>query len=145
MTPNQFAYAATKFHDNLPHGQRPTDTHVRIAWIMARWQNNSPPHVKLARAAKVHRNTVGNALRRFRDLGLLEWTGRLVRLRGGHAARGSNVYRFPKQPSLPAVLPREARQKEKKKRIFPCPTKFVHAVPDLLKRRREQFLRKIKR
>ena len=127
MTPNQFAYAATRFRDNLPHGQRPTDTHVRIAWVMARWQNNSPSHAKLAKAAKVHRNTVGNAMSRFRDLGLLTWVGRVVRLRGGHLARGSNQYCFPEQPSLPAATPRRLRQKGMKKPIFVSPTKFVHS------------------
>jgi DNA-binding transcriptional MocR family regulator len=140
VTPNQFAYAASKFRDNLPHGQRPTDAHVRVAWIMARWQDTSPSHARLARAAKVHRNTVANALTRFRELGLLDWKPRYVRLNGGHVARGSNHYFFPEQPSLPVAALRPLRQKGIKQAIFACPTKFVHTETQGLSR--EELMRR---
>ena len=57
MTPNQCAWNAVQARRTLPHGQRPTDLHVRIAFVLARWQHASPCHAKLARAAHCHRNS----------------------------------------------------------------------------------------
>ena len=87
MTPIQAAYRAVQARRSLPHGQRPTDLHIRVMFLLARWQSASPPHAKLARAAHCHRNSVGNALHRLRDLGLLAWERQFVRLRGGWVAQ----------------------------------------------------------
>ena len=132
MTPNQFAWNVVQKRDALPHGERPTDLHVRIAWRLARWQDPCPSHAKLARAARCHRNSVANALRRFRALGLLDWQRRSIELRGGWRARTSNRYRF----NAP---------KKQEESIFPSPTKFVHAASGLasplLAARREAWRR----
>jgi DNA-binding transcriptional MocR family regulator len=125
MTPNQFGHAVTMARRTLPHGQRPTSNHVKIAWLLARWQNPNPPHAKLARAANVHRNTVGNALHRFRALGLLTWQRQVIRLGGGWVAQIANRYFFPEQPSLPLPKPLATANKTKKDSIFSCPTNFV--------------------
>jgi DNA-binding transcriptional MocR family regulator len=129
MTPNQFYFRVLDARDKLPHGQRPTDAHVRIADQMRRWQNNSPSHTKLARACNVCRETVGNAMKRFRELGLLTWEPRFIRLIGGFMARASNRYFFPEQSSLPAAKPKPYRallalRKNIKKGIFTCSANF---------------------
>ena len=120
MTPTQFAWNAVQARNSLPHGQRPTDLHIRIAWLRARWQSPDPPHAKLARAAHCHRNSVANALHRFRALGLLTWQLQAVRLRGGWVARVANRYLF-KAPSLPAAPSPESPSRRKVDSIFPCP------------------------
>jgi hypothetical protein len=109
MTPSQAAHRALHLRRTLPHGQRPTDLHVRIAFALARWSNASPCHAKLARAAGCHRNSVANALRRLRGLGLLSWEPRFIRLRGGHVAQVSNAYRFNSQICPPPPVPRRGR------------------------------------
>ena len=113
MTPAQSAYRATIARRTLPYGQRPTDLHVRIAFVMSRWQNANPSHVKLAKACHCSRRSIGNGLRRLRDLGLLAWTATWVRLRGGHVARGVNRYHFPSNSCLPPA--RAPRVKESRK------------------------------
>jgi hypothetical protein len=105
MTPIQCANRAVVARRSLPHGQRPTDLHIRVMFILARWQHASPPHAKLARAAHCHRNSVLNALCRLRDLGLLAWKRQFVRLRGGWVAQVANRYRFESNP-LPPVRTR---------------------------------------
>jgi DNA-binding transcriptional MocR family regulator len=101
MTPVQAAYRAVIARKTLPHGQRPTDTHIKVMWFLAKWQHATPSHAKIAKAAGCHRNTVGNALHRLRDLGLLDWDRRFVRIGGGQFAQASNSYRFPSNASLP--------------------------------------------
>ena len=87
MTPIQCAYRAVQARRSLPHGQRPTDLHIRVVFLLARWQNASPSHAKLARAAHCHRNSVLNALHRLRDLGLLTWERQFIRLQRAGASR----------------------------------------------------------
>ena len=110
-TSNQAAYAAVQARRTLPYGQRPTDLHVRIMFLLARWQHASPPHAKLARAAHCHRNSVLNALHRLRDLGLLSWERQFSRLRGGWFAQTTNRYSFetsaPKPPMPKPCGPRK--------------------------------------
>lgn len=146
MTPSQFAWNAVRARDTLPHGQRPTDLHIRIAWLLARWQDPCPSHAKLARAARCHRNSVANALRRFRALGLLTWQRQVVRLRGGWVARTSNRYLFAapgeqtesiftRPPKFVRRAPEAERQaaKQARAKLMEAATK----LPDLLKARRE--------
>jgi hypothetical protein len=92
MTPNQFAYHAHLAHRMLPHGERPTRLHLRIARILARWQHSCPSHGKLARAAMCCVRTVQNALRRFRQLGMIKWTGQAASMRSGRKLRLPNRY-----------------------------------------------------
>lgn len=125
MTPNQAAYRAVQARRTLPHGQRPTDLHVRIAFLLARWQNDSPPHAKLARAAHCHRNSVANALRRLRDLGVLTWEKRFIRLRGGHIAQASNRYLFPSNSCLPTARPVTTRKDIKSSSLLPKQSLFI--------------------
>ena len=113
MTPAQSAYKATIARRTLPYGQRPTDLHVRIVFVMSCWQNANPSHVKLAKACHCSRRSIGNGLRRLRDLGLLAWTATWVRLRGGYVARGVNRYHFPSNSCLPPA--RAPRVKESRK------------------------------
>jgi hypothetical protein len=101
VTPNQCAYRAVQARRSLPHGQRPTDLHIRVMFVLARWQHASPCHAKLARAAHCHRNSVLNALHRLRDLGLLTWERQFVRLCGGHRAQVANRYLFVSNLPLP--------------------------------------------
>jgi hypothetical protein len=93
MTPNQVAYRAVQARRSLPHGQRPTDLHVRIMFLLARWQNACPSHGALARAARCHRNSVLNALHRLRDLGLLAWE-RQTQVIHGWRLQTANRYLF---------------------------------------------------
>lgn len=101
MTPNQFAWNVVQARRTLPYGQRPTDLHIRIAFILARWQHASPCHAKLARAAHCHRRSIGNALHRLRDLGFICWEKQFVRIGHGYVAQTANRYSFEGQPSLP--------------------------------------------
>jgi DNA-binding transcriptional MocR family regulator len=110
MTPIQAAYRAKIARDTLPRGQRPTDLHVRIMFVLARWQHATPSHAKLAKAAHCHRNSVGNALRRLRGLGLVTWEPRHIRIGGGHFAQASNHYLFPSNTSLPPARPAKIRK-----------------------------------
>jgi DNA-binding transcriptional MocR family regulator len=112
MTPNQSAYQAVQFRRSLPYGQRPTDLHVRIAFLLARWQNPCPSHAKLARAAHCHRNSVLNALHRLRDLGLLTWERQWNWIRG-HAIQTVNRYRFMSDAQLPKSRFRQREKNEK--------------------------------
>jgi hypothetical protein len=109
MTPIQCAYRAVQARRLLPHGQRPTDLHIRVVFLLARWQNASPPHAKLARAAHCHRNSVLNALHRLRDLGLLAWERQFVRLRGGWVAQVANRYLFVSNALPPARTRQEGK------------------------------------
>ena len=102
-TPNQCAWNAVRARRTLPHGQRPTDLHIRVAFVLARWQDASPSHAKLARAAHCHRNSVLTALHRLRELGLLSWERQFARLRGGYVAQVANRYLFPSGSCLPAA------------------------------------------
>jgi hypothetical protein len=100
VTPNQCAYRAVQARRTLPHGQRPTDLHIRVMFILARWQSSSPCHAKLARAAHCHRNSVLNALHRLRDLGLLTWEQQFTRLHGWRL-QVANRYLFVSNLPLP--------------------------------------------
>lgn len=79
--------------DTLPHGQRPTEMHIRIAAKLAFWRSRTPTHRAIARAARCSRGTVLNALSRLRTLGLLSWSARVVCGRGW-AVRVANAYDF---------------------------------------------------
>ena len=115
MTPNQFMYHAWLAHKTLRHGQRPTKKQMKVARVMARWQHMCPSHAKLARAAGVCRGTVINALKRFRLLGMLDWTHQGTTLRYGGRRRLPNRYRFlatfllspssPKKESIKTLTP----------------------------------------
>lgn len=112
MTPNQCAYRAVAARRTLPHGQRPTDLHVRVMFVLARWQSSSPCHAKLARAAHCHRNSVLNALHRLRCLGLLSWERQYRQLRGWRI-QVANRYLFVGNLALPparAVFTRKGRK-----------------------------------
>jgi hypothetical protein len=105
VTPNQCAYRAVQARRSLPHGQRPTDLHIRIVFLLARWQDASPAHAKLARAAHCHRNSVLNALHRLRDLGLLTWERQHIKLHGWRI-QTTNRYLFVSNAALPTARPR---------------------------------------
>lgn len=76
----------------LPYGERPTDLHVRIAAKLAFWRGSCwPSHAQLARAAGCSPETVENALKRLRGLGLLQWASRSIR-GVGWVRRLSNAY-----------------------------------------------------
>jgi hypothetical protein len=112
MTPNQCAYNAVAARRSLPHGQRPTDLHIRVVFLLARWQHASPCHAKLARAAHCHRNSVANALHRLRDLGLLSWEPQFVQHHGWRL-QVANRYLFVGNLALPparAVQPRKGKK-----------------------------------
>ena len=112
MTPNQCAYRAVAARRSLPHGQRPTDLHIRIAFILARWQHASPAHAKLARAAHCHRSTVLNALHRLRDLRLIAWERQTQVVRGWRI-QTANRYLFVSNLPLPparTMQPRKGRK-----------------------------------
>ncbi len=128
MNSNQWAYQVVHARKQLRHGKRPTDMHVRIAWILARWQNAQPSHAKIARAADCSRGTVVNALKRLRGLDLLGWLPQFTRLRGGWMARTANRYLFLSPASLPAASSAGVVRK-KKKPIFSCPAKFAQRSP----------------
>jgi hypothetical protein len=112
MTPNQCAWNAVQARRSLPHGQRPTDLHIRVVFLLARWQHASPCHAKLARAAHCHRNSVGNALHRLRGLGLLTWERQFTRVHGWRL-QIANRYLFVGNLALPparAVQPRKGKK-----------------------------------
>jgi len=146
MTPAQWFYRVVQARRTLPHGQRPTDAHVQVARHLSRWQHAEPSHGQLASAARVHRNTVGAALKRLRALGLINWQRQAVRLAGGHVAQIANRYFLQEQASLP--MPAPMPPKGKKDSIFPRSTNTVHRselaamlnhagrLPDLLAARR---------
>lgn len=148
MTPNQFGWTALGLRKTLRHGERPTDLHVKIAFLLARWQNPTPSHKQLARAAGCHPNTVRNALDRFRTLGLLSWVRQVVVLRGGWRAWGANRYLF-NAPCAASPKPAIPRKRGKKESNFDCPTNFVERGEtagqrggiDLLAARRARFAR----
>jgi hypothetical protein len=73
VTPNQFTYHAWRASRLLPHGERPTAKHLRVARQLARHPHTQPSHRQLASAAGCCVRTVQNALNRFRDLGMLQW------------------------------------------------------------------------
>lgn len=130
MSKIRFARDVIRLRDSLPYGQRPTDLDVRIAWLLARWQNNTPSHEKLARAAHCCVRSVGNAMNRLRDLGVLDWKPRFIRLAGGHWARATNSYFFPEQSSLPtarAARPRPTTRSIKQP-IFKCPATVAGSI-----------------
>jgi hypothetical protein len=128
VTPNQCAYRAVQARRSLPHGQRPTDLHIRVMFVLARWQHPSPCHAKLARAAHCHRNSVLNALHRLRDLGLLTWERQFVRLRGGHRAQVANRYLFVSSLSLPLAQPVQPRKGRKLASLLGAQT-LAHGGP----------------
>jgi hypothetical protein len=114
MTPNQSAYRAVQARRSLPHGQRPTDLHVRVMFLLARWQHASPSHAKLARAAHCHRNSVLNALHRLRDLGLLTWEKQFQRVRGWHLQTANRYVFVGNLACFPAFSQPSAAQKGRK-------------------------------
>jgi DNA-binding transcriptional MocR family regulator len=98
VEPNRaFLAAVVAARDSLPFGQRPTDTHVRVAAKLAFWRSANVSHRSLSRAAKCSRRTVIRALARLRALGLLDWTARTVCGRGW-TARIANAYHFAPKP-----------------------------------------------
>jgi hypothetical protein len=117
MTPAQAAYRAVAARRSLPHGQRPTDLHIRVMFTLVRWQHATPDHGRLARACACHRNSVGNALKRLRELGLLDWERRFIRIGGGRFAQASNHYLFPGNSCLPPARPAQV-EKDKKNPSF---------------------------
>ena len=127
MTPNQSAYRAVQARRSLPHGQRPTDLHIRVAFLLARWQHPSPCHARLARAAHCHRNSVLNALHRLRDLGLLipGAAASTARCTGG-GCRGPNVYDCSWAILLLPPVRSRPVGKGRKLSAFTWPTKLVH-------------------
>jgi hypothetical protein len=106
MTPAQFHYQMTQAFRLLPHGKRPTALHLVICRQLARWSNAWPSHGQLARAASCSVRTVQNALRRFRDLGLVSWEQRWIPGR-----QLSNRYRLS---SLSLALPPTPRKQARK-------------------------------
>lgn len=126
MSPSHWFFRVVALRQSLPFGQRPTSDHVQIARHLSRWQNASPTHRKLARAAKVCRGTVKTALKRLRALGLLDWTRQSER-RHGRVFRAANRYTFLSNPGRPAApLP---PSKCKKGYGFSSPTTFVLRTP----------------
>jgi hypothetical protein len=111
MTPAQFAYHAWLAYRTLPHGERPTRLHLRIARLMARWQHPCPSHGKLARAARCVVRTVQNALNRFRRLGMLGWTRQGATMRSGRKLQLPNRYRFQATFLLFSARAKEGRGK----------------------------------
>ena len=112
VTPNQCAYRAVVARRSLPHGQRPTDLHIRVVFLLARWQHASPAHAKLARAAHCHRNSVLNALHRLRDLGLLTWERQFTRVHGWRL-QIANRYLFVSNLALPPARAVEVKKGKK--------------------------------
>ncbi len=112
MTSNQAAYRAVQARRTLPHGQRPTDLHVRIMFLLARWQHPCPAHAKLARASHCHRNSVLNALHRLRSLGLIDWVSQFTRLHGWRI-RIANRYLFVSNLPLPPARSKPVRKDRK--------------------------------
>ena len=94
MTAHQFFYHTHQAYRLLPHGERPTRKHVAVARALSRWQHAMPSHVRLARTAGCCVRTVGNALRRLRELGLLDWSPVYAALHSGRRLRLPNRYRF---------------------------------------------------
>ena len=113
MTPNQFCYHAYLACRILPHGERPTLLHVRIARQLARWSSSAPSHAKLARAVGCCVRTVQNALNRYRALGLLDWRHQRRLTRWSGWRRLANAYLFVAPFSLSAVPAKEGRRKAK--------------------------------
>jgi DNA-binding transcriptional MocR family regulator len=103
--------AAVKRARDLPHGKRPTDLHVRIAFILARWRTATPTHRQLARAAKCDPSTVARALARLHQLGLLSWTHRVLAGPGWRAQIANSYALLSSKPlsylrlSTPGKLP----------------------------------------
>jgi DNA-binding transcriptional MocR family regulator len=98
--PQGRAWLATvqRARDTLPHGQRPTDLHTRVAAMLAYWRGSRhPTHRQLARAARTTRRTVQRALARFLILGLLGWDVRKV----SATRRLPNAYRLGIREILP--------------------------------------------
>jgi len=124
VTPNQFAYHVHLAHTLLPHGDRPTRKHMRVARMLARWQHPSPSHAKLARAAGCCVRTVQNALNRLRGLGLLDWRQQRWLSRWSGWRRLANRYLFNAPFSLLAVPLRQ-------KVLTPESTLGKHAIEAL--------------
>jgi hypothetical protein len=114
VTANQFQYHAWLAHRLLPRGQRPTELHLDIARLLARWQHPCPSHSKLARAAGCCIRTVQNALNRLRGLGLLDWTHQGAVVASGRRLRLPNRYRFIASFLL---LPPPIRRPAKEERV----------------------------
>ena len=81
-------------HRQLEHGERPTSLHLKIYRRLARHPDLTPTHRELADAAGACVRTVGNALRRAADLGLLTWTKRGTTLPDGTVWQLANRYEF---------------------------------------------------
>jgi hypothetical protein len=94
-----FFQAVLQARNTLPHGQRPTDTHVRVAAKLSGWRARFPRHRQLAHAARCSVRTVRRALARLHDLGLLSWT-RTVLAGPGWRAQIANDYALLSEASL---------------------------------------------
>jgi hypothetical protein len=141
MTPAQCAYRAVNARRTLPYGQRPTDLHIRVVFLLARWQCPDPSHAKLAAAAHCHRNSVLGALRRLRDLGLLSWVPQFRRLPDGRLAQRASLYSFePCTPALPvhkSCRPRKEAKETGRQTALNAMLVDAASLPDLLLARRE--------
>jgi hypothetical protein len=102
--PRAFLAAVMAARDTLPHGQRPTDLHVRVAAKLAYWRSPDPRQRSLARAARCSVRSVQRALARLHELGLLTWTRRVVRC-SGWRAQVANSYRLTLSPEPLLFLP----------------------------------------
>jgi hypothetical protein len=93
MTDRRQAFFQAVLHarNTLPHGQRPTDTHVRVAAKLSGWRARFPRHRQLAHAARCSVRTVRRALARLHELGLLSWA-RTVLTGPGWRAQIANDY-----------------------------------------------------
>jgi hypothetical protein len=111
LTPAQFSYHVHLASRLLPHGQRPTRLHLRVARLLARWQHPCPSHGKLARAAGCCVRTVQNALGRFRDLGMLKWQHQGATMRSGRRLQLPNRYLFMASCLLFPARAKEGRVK----------------------------------
>ena len=89
--PRAFLERVKAARDSLPHGRRPTDTHVKVAAKLAFWRGGHPSHRVLARACKCDRKTVQRALARLEALGLLAHAPRYA-CGPGWRRRLSNAY-----------------------------------------------------
>lgn len=133
MTPSQFTYHVWLASRTLPHGDRPTRKHVRVARALARHPSAMPSHRQLARAAECCIRTVQNALARLRGLGMLKWLhvfDRRMRPSDQRTQR-PNIYLFPDAPFLRFCPDSLGRQTSGKSQM-PPPSQGWLALEQLL-------------
>jgi hypothetical protein len=113
MTPQLALSRAYLASRTLKHGERPTPRHLRVLRRLVRHPDNIPSHRTLALQAKVCIRTVGNALRRAADLGLLSWTKRGTTLPDGRVWQLPNRYTFLNSLCFLFAPPRPKQPREK--------------------------------